>query len=151
MTIEKAMGFLAQNIGPFALSAILFILILAFGFVLGTLIQKARLHSIIKKERADAVKKSRAVLGGQFGEQLAPYLPGFPCNPGDVQFLGSPVDYVAFPGYAAGKEIKDVVFIEVKSGQSTLSARERQIKEAVKAGRIHYVEYRLPQVDTDRL
>ena len=118
---------------------------------MGMLIQKARLHSIIKKERADAVKKSRAVLGGQFGEQLAPYLPGFPCNPGDVQFLGSPVDYVAFPGYAKGKEIKDVVFIEVKSGQSTLNTRERQIRDAVKAGRVHYVEYRLPQVDTEPL
>ena len=149
--LEKTLAYLLENIGPFALSAILLILVLVLGFVLGTMIQKAKLHSVIKKERADAVKKSRAVLGGQFGEQLAPYLPGFPCNPGDVQFLGSPVDYVAFPGYAEGKEIKDVVFIEVKSGQSTLSARERQIKEAVKAGRVHYVEYRLPHVDTEQL
>ena len=149
--LEKTLGFISENIGTFAVSAILFILVLVLGFIMGMLIQKTRLHSIIKKERADAVKKSRAVLGGQFGEQLAPYLPGFPCNPGDVQFLGSPVDYVAFPGYAKGKEIKDVVFIEVKSGQSTLSTRERQIRDAVKAGRVHYVEYRLPQVDTEPL
>ena len=27
----------------------------------------------------------------------------------------------------------------------------KEIKEAVKAGRVHYVEYRLPQVDTERL
>ena len=60
--MEKTMAFLSQNIGPVALSAVLFILVLALGFVLGTVIQKARLHSIIKKERADAVKKSRAVL-----------------------------------------------------------------------------------------
>lgn len=143
--LEKTLAYLLENIGPFALSAILLILVLALGFVLGTMIQKAKLHSVIKKERADAVKKSRAVLGGQFGEQLAPYLPGFPCNPGDVQFIGSPVDYVAFPGYAEGKEIKEVVFIEVKSGQSTLSARERQIRDAVRAGRVRYLEYRLPE------
>ncbi|MBP5451091.1 MAG: Holliday junction resolvase [Treponema sp.] len=143
--LEKTLAYLLENIGPFALSAILLILVLVLGFVLGTMIQKAKLHSVIKKERADAVKKSRAVLGGQFGEQLAPYLPGFPCNPGDVQFIGSPVDYVAFPGYALGKEIKEVVFIEVKSGQSTLSARERQIRDAVRAGRVRYLEYRLPE------
>ena len=143
--LEKTLGYLLENIGPFALSAVLLLLVLVLGFVLGSMIQKARMHSVIKKERADAVKKSRAVLGGQFGEQLAPYLPAFPCNPGDVQFIGSPVDYVAFPGYATGKEIKEVVFIEVKSGQSSLSARERQIRDAVRAGRVRYLEYRLPE------
>lgn len=102
---------------------------------------------MIKKERADAVRKSRAVLGGQFGEQLAPYLPDFPCNPGDVRFIGKPVDYIAFPGSAEGKPIKDVVLIEVKSGESHLSGREREIKAAVKAGRVHYVEYRLPDFE----
>ncbi|MBQ4235382.1 MAG: Holliday junction resolvase, partial [Treponema sp.] len=43
-----------------------------------------------------------------------------------------------------GKPIDEVLFIEVKSGKSQLSEREKQIRSAIKNGRIRYVEYRLP-------
>ena len=114
------------------------------GFVLGSLIQKRKNSSEFKKQRKDAVNRSRAVLGGQFSEQLAPFLPGFPCNPGDVRFVGKPIDFVAFPGSAEGGDIKEIYFIEVKSGQSKLSPREKQIKLAVEQGRVKYLEYRIP-------
>ena len=113
------------------------------GTIVGRLIQKIIDRNSIKKQRLDAVKKSRAVIGGQVAEQLAPYLPGFPCNPGDVSFLGKPVDYVAFPGITEGKEISEVVFIEIKTGQSKLNGHEKQIREAVKNGRVRYVEYKI--------
>ena len=96
-----------------------------------------------QKIRKDAIKRSRAVLGGLAGEQIAPYLPGFPCNPAEVRFVGKPVDYIGFEGAASGEEIKEILFIEVKTGQSQLSERERQIKNAVESGRVRYVEYRL--------
>jgi predicted Holliday junction resolvase-like endonuclease len=120
------------------------VILLFAGIIIGRLIQKAQMHSLIKKEREDAVRKSRAVLGGQFSEQMAPFMPRFPCNPGDAQFLGNPVDYVAFKGSAEGSDITDIIFIEVKTGKSTLSAREKQIRDAIRAGRVHFVEYRLP-------
>lgn len=93
--------------------------------------------------RGDAVRRSRAVLTGQIGEQLAPYFPAFPCDPADARFLGKPVDFIAFPGASAGL-VQEVVFIEVKSGDARLSATERALKEAVEAGRVRWVEYRLP-------
>ncbi|MBR0486830.1 MAG: Holliday junction resolvase [Treponema sp.] len=96
-----------------------------------------------RKIRKDAIKRSRAVLGGLAGEQIAPYLPGFPCNPAEVRFVGKPVDYIGFEGAASGEEIKEILFIEVKTGQSQLSERERQIKNAVESGRVRYVEYHL--------
>jgi len=92
--------------------------------------------------RGDAVRRSRAVLTGQIGEQLAPF-PAFPCDPADARFLGKPVDFVAFPGASAGT-VREVVFIEVKSGDARLSATERALKEAIEAGRVRWVEYRLP-------
>ena len=113
------------------------------GTIVGRLIQKLIDRNSIKKHRLDAVKKSRAVIGGQVAEQLAPYLPGFPCNPGDVSFLGKPVDYVALPGITEGKEISEVVFIEIKTGQSKLNGHEKQIRDAVKNGRVRYVEYKI--------
>ena len=128
----------------------LFVLALccALFFVLGTLFARvifaASLSKKIAVERADAVKKSRAVLGGLAGEQVAPFMPGFPCNPADARFVGKPVDFVAFPGAADGDEIKEVLLIEVKSGEASLSKREREIKACVQEGRLRFVEYRLP-------
>lgn len=114
-------------------------------FFAGRLTQKIKDSSRIKKEREDAVKRSRAVLGGQFAEQLAPFLPGFPCNPGDAHFLGKPVDFVAFPGSAENREVNEILFIEVKSGSSALSEREKQIRTACEKKSVRYVEYRIPE------
>ncbi|MBQ0040179.1 MAG: Holliday junction resolvase [Treponema sp.] len=128
------------TINPFALAVVTAVIFIT-GIIAGRLFQRLKDSSIIKKERRDAVKKSRAVIGGQVAEQLAPYLPGFPCNPGDVVFVGKPVDFIAFPGLAEGKDIDEVLIVEVKTGQSKLNGHERQIKEAVKNGRVRYVEY----------
>lgn len=111
------------------------------GVFLGRLIQKLKDLSLLKKQRKDAVKKSRAVIGGQVAEQLAPYLPEFPCNPGDVCFLGKPVDFIGFTGLTESDEIHEVMFIEVKTGQSKLNGHEKQLKDAIQKGLVRYVEY----------
>lgn len=127
-----------------AVAAVTVLIFLAIGIVVGKAVQVAKTQQIIKTEREKAVKKSREILGGQFGEQIAPFLPNFPCNPGDCKFLGQPVDFIAFPGSAEGKSVDEVLFIEVKSGRSQLSEREKQIRSAIKNGRVRYIEYRLP-------
>jgi predicted Holliday junction resolvase-like endonuclease len=93
-------------------------------------------------EREDAIKRSRAVLGGQLAEQVAPFLPDFPCDPAEVRFLGKPVDFVGFPGISEG-EAEEILFIEVKSGSAGLSRAEKSIKSAVVDGRIRWIEYRV--------
>lgn len=128
-----------------ALLCAILIIFLIIGIIIGRIIQRTKDIFLIKREREDAVRRSRAVLGGLVGEQIAPFLPDFPCNPGDARFIGKPVDFIAFPGCIEGKTVKDVLLIEVKSGESRLSEREREIKAAVKAGRVHYVEYHLPE------
>jgi predicted Holliday junction resolvase-like endonuclease len=96
----------------------------------------------IKSHRADAISRSRAVLSGQFSEQLAPVLPGFLHNPNEVRFIGKPIDFVSFKGLDSRK-IDEVVFVEVKSGDSKLSSIERSLKEAVEDGRVRWEEYRV--------
>ena len=115
------------------LGAILFILLI---------IQTLRLHSGQSKVRKDAIKRSRSVIGGQLAEQVAPFLPGFPCNPGDPRFIGKPVDFIAFPGMTEDNRVHEVLLIEVKTGKSALSGREKEVKKAVAEGRVRYVEYR---------
>ena len=133
-------------LGPdffFVVLLLVLLVCLATGVIIGLLIQRLRYQSLIRRERADAVRRSRAVLAGLSGEQLAPLLPGFPCKAGDVRFVGKPGDYVAFPGMSEGKAVEEIVFIEVKSGSAGLSRREKEIKAAVKAGRVRWAEWRV--------
>jgi len=92
--------------------------------------------------RRDAVERSRAALSGQVSEQIAPWLPDFPVNPSDARFVGKPVDFVAFDGADQGT-VREIVFIEVKSGRSTLSQVERSVRDAILKGRVRWVEYRI--------
>lgn len=126
----------------FLLLLIFLILIFFMGFLFAFLIVKTSVHSDRKKDRKDAINRSRAVLSGQMLEQVAPFLPNFPCNPADVRFVGKPIDFVAFPGAVDNKPISEILFIEVKSGNSVLSEREKEIKNAVLKGKVRYVEYR---------
>jgi predicted Holliday junction resolvase-like endonuclease len=93
--------------------------------------------------REDAIKRSRSVLSGQFSEQLAPYLPEFPYSPTEVRFIGKPIDFLVFKGMDE-KAISEVVFVEVKSGRSTMNSQEKALKEAILAKRVRWEEYRVP-------
>lgn len=121
----------------------LLLLFVILMLVILLIIQQFRFNSKLKKERADAVKRSRAVLNGQMVEQLSPYLPNFPCDASDARFIGKPVDFIAFPGLGENNSVQEVLLIEVKTRESQLSEREKEIKNAVKNGRVRYVEYRI--------
>lgn len=97
--------------------------------------------------RQDAVQRSQSVTIGKITEHLMPYLPGFSYNPKDVRFIGSPIDLIIFDGLNDG-EVRKVILVEVKTGASKLSPRERRLRDAVQAGRVEWIEYR-PSVDAN--
>jgi predicted Holliday junction resolvase-like endonuclease len=92
--------------------------------------------------RRDAIARSEAVTTGKVSEQLLPLLPGFPFNPKDARFLGSPVDLIVFDGLA-DERVRRVVLVEVKTGSARLTGRERLVREAVRDGRVEWLELRL--------
>jgi predicted Holliday junction resolvase-like endonuclease len=94
-----------------------------------------------KDIRQDAINKSQSVIMGKVVEHLVPYLPTFSYNPKDARFLGSPVDLIVFDGLSEG-ELKQIVFIEVKTGQSQLSQREKMIRDAINLGKVKWEEIR---------
>lgn len=98
-------------------------------------------RSETKAIRSDAIARSQAVTLGKVTEHIIPYLPDFAFNPKDVRFLGTPVDFVAFDGLSAGR-VEKVVFVEVKTAGSKLSARERSVKAAVEAGSVEWLDLR---------
>ena len=94
--------------------------------------------------RQDAVNRSRAITIGKITEHVTPYLPDFRFNPKDARFIGSPIDFIIFDGLDEGK-IKKVIFVEVKTGESNLSNREKQIKEAINNNQIGWEEIRIKE------
>lgn len=124
---------------------VLVLVTLWVGYHLGRVAAAAAFRREVPALREDAVKRSRAVLGGQLTEQLAPYLPDFPWSPTEVRFLGKPVDFLVFRGLD-GKAVEEVVFVEVKTGESRLSPVERSLRDAIKAGRVSWAEWRGPKV-----
>ena len=99
--------------------------------------------------RLDAVQRSSAVTRGKVTEHIVPYLPGFDLDPKDIRFLGTPIDLIAFKGLNASAEEIEIVFIEVKTGRSALSARERAVKKAVEQKRVSWRVFN-PDVEIDR-
>jgi predicted Holliday junction resolvase-like endonuclease len=96
---------------------------------------------IFARWRRRFIRQSRAVTTGKVAEQLAPHLPGFPLNPREARFLGSPVDYVVFDGLETGA-VRRVVFVEVKTGAAGLTGRERLVREAIRERRVEWIEWR---------
>ncbi len=130
------------------MTIVLLIIGLIIGYLIGHYITFVRRNrhweAQIDLHRADAISRSRAVLAGQFSEQLAPYLPDFPFNPSECKFIGKPVDFVVFHGLDE-KNVTGVSFVEVKSGKSKLSGTEKTVKNAIEDGKVRWVDYRVPE------
>jgi len=97
------------------------------------------LQDIVDDERKEALERSRSVLKGRIGEQMAPIMPSFTkkYRPAEARFLGSPIDYVIFHNLSNKKDMR-IVFMDVKTGNSTLTKRERRIKKAIDEKRVFF-------------
>ena len=120
-----------------------FLLILIVFLLTLLIIQFFRNQCDKKKLRKDAVKRSKAVINRQVAEQIAPFLPDFPANPSDARFIGKPVDFIVFSGLSENEKIDEILFVEVKTGKSLLSEREKEVKKAIEQRKVRYVEYRI--------
>lgn len=129
------------------LTIVIILVALLIGYLIGHAIAKWRRdghwEGQIEGHRADAIARSRAVLAGNFSEQLAPYLPNFPFNPSECKFIGKPVDFIVFHGLDE-KNVTGVSFVEVKSGKSKLSGTEKSVKNAIEGKMVEWVDYRVP-------
>ncbi|MFH1399417.1 MAG: Holliday junction resolvase-like protein [Candidatus Woesearchaeota archaeon] len=122
---------------------LLFVLCWVF-YLIGKFVEKQNWKGKIGEIRTDAIERSRAVLTGNFSEQLAPYLPGFKYSPTEVRFIGKPVDFIVFKGLD-NKAPEEVIFVEVKSGQAELSTPERKLRDAINDKKVSFEVYRIPK------
>jgi predicted Holliday junction resolvase-like endonuclease len=96
----------------------------------------------VAKARKDSKQRSAAVQWGLSIENFVPFMDEFPIPTEDVTFLGKPIDYVGYTN-TDSKDECEVHFIEVKSGRSQLLKHQRNIREAIKAGRVYWHEIRV--------
>ena len=97
---------------------------------------------IIKYEmfyRQDAINRSQSVILGKVTEHLIPFHQNFPFNPKEARFIGSPIDMIVFDGIE-NEGVVDIYILEIKTGKSTLSKRQRLIRDAVENGRVTWRE-----------
>lgn len=93
----------------------------------------------VAKARKDSKFRSSAANWGKTIEHFVPFMTKFPIPPEDVVFLGMPIDYVGFTD--TGSKTKCTVhFLEVKSGSAFLSDKQKNIKKAIKEGRVEFHE-----------
>ena len=89
-----------------------------------------------KRKKVLSQKKSGEVRLGHIAETLAPFLDQFEFEPERCSFLGQPIDYISF-----GDD--ENTFIEVKSGNSQLSQKQRHIRDLVKQKAVSWKEIRI--------
>ncbi len=92
--------------------------------------------------RRDAIERSARTLSGKTLEKLIPFLDRFPYNSHDLRWLGDPIDFIIFDGYSK-KSPEQIVFCEVKSGQSNLTKSQREIKELIEKKKVKWFEFRI--------
>lgn len=98
-----------------------------------------------QKIRKETLKKSERVARGFTVENFAPYLQE-KYSPTDFRHLGDPVDYVIYDGLTdvhqgVADEIKGVVLLDIKTGQSRLNKVQRRIRDAVNDGKVSFKVY----------
>lgn len=115
--------------------------ILVFGsfYILYSQLIEARKFAkekVIEYAKLLSQKKSSEVRLGQISEQLVPFLDKFKYDPKNAHFIGMPIDYVVFNN-------DEIVFIEVKSGGSTLSKKQSEIKKLINGGKVRFETIRI--------
>ena len=85
-------------------------------------------------------KKSSETRLGQISENIVPFLDVCPYNPKSMHFMGSPVDYLVYD-----LDQGEIVFVEIKTGNSKESKRQKIIKNIIKSGKVYYEQIRLSQ------
>jgi len=134
------------------------IIFLIVGLLIGIFLTKIIVTSKLKLEFKDSEKlirqkslsNSRRSLVGKFIERFVPFLNEFKYSPSDAHFLGQPVDYIIFDGLNEDN-VKKVIFMEVKTGNSNLTQREKSLKKAIQNKEVYWEEMRIDTKDLDDL
>lgn len=83
-----------------------------------------------------AAKQSLSTKYGKMTEHFMPFLEHYPYDSQKFRFIGTPIDGIQF-------EDDKIVFMEFKSGNATLTQKQKVIKKLVQEKKIAFEEFRI--------
>lgn len=96
----------------------------------------------IRAARVESNTSQRAILRGKLNEEIAPLLPGWKYNFSDCRFYGAPVDFLILRGLSEDN-ITELIFLDVKSSNAQLTARQRQIRDCIENKKVSWDTFRI--------
>lgn len=109
--------------------------------------QLGEIEKTAKEKNKKSLIRSKQIMTGKVAENLAPQLKGFKYNPAESFFFGAPIDFIVMVGSVLNK-VKKIVFLEVKSGNSRLTPKQRSIQKAIEDGEVYFETM---NVSTDKI
>jgi predicted Holliday junction resolvase-like endonuclease len=104
-------------------------------------------HQDLREQRKQARDRSErgaaSVNLGKILEKMAPMFEGFQYEPRDCRALFEPIDYVVFRGLSGKGRVDALAFVEIKTGGAGLNDHQKQIRDAVQAGRVGWETYQI--------
>ncbi|MEZ2772657.1 Holliday junction resolvase-like protein [Acinetobacter pseudolwoffii] len=102
-----------------------------------------------KQAKKVALTGSRNTIKGQMSERYCPFQSDFLYAPEDCHFMGKPLDFIVFKNIEKYREddpsitLEDieVIFLEIKTGKSSLTKVEKAIKYAIDNKKVSFQTY----------
>lgn len=110
-----------------------------------------------QRERADELTARRKSISatsevgaqtvntGLILERLAPCMPSFRFERGDCRSLFDPIDYLIFEGLSTKGVVSKILFMEVKTGGSSLKPSQKEIRSLVHSKKVSVAVYERKQ------
>lgn len=104
--------------------------------------RKESLREMPRKIARASETGASAVNIGLILERIAPSLSNFPFDHNDCRSLFDPIDYVVFEGLSRRGVVERIVFAEIKTGESKLSTRQKEIRFLIERKRVYWDTYK---------
>lgn len=99
-------------------------------------------HFEIRRNKLDAIKRSKASILWELYEKVLPFMPDFDYSPKDMVFVWKWFDYLILD-WLNEWDLREIIFLEVKSWSSQLNQNEKKIRQAVGSKKVRYLEYKI--------
>ena len=111
------------------------VIILFFLMLLVIFLVKNNIGLKEKLKELHSLKRSGEVKHGKAWEEFVPFLKSFPYDKERFKFIGDPIDGIVF-------EDNRIAIVEIKTGSSKMSAKQKRVQELVELGRVEFKELR---------
>jgi predicted Holliday junction resolvase-like endonuclease len=99
-----------------------------------------RLADLMKRQQRATIGSEKTAIAvgiGKIVEKILPAHKDFKMVASDCRFLAEPIDMIAFQGLSENR-IQKITFLDIKTGNAKLNTHQKQIRDAVKDGKVKW-------------